>query len=708
MNITIKNIQIQKAGPLQNFQRELGKLNLIFGLNESGKTYLVEFLLQSLFRVSNQWNNRDSLLEGTVEVIGLQDDPVFFSPGSNRKLEDYWKDAETGLPSNLSRLLVIKGGELALSSGVPGGISRDVLKTALTSQAVLDDIWRSIQSTIRNTDLENGRFVGKNMGKLKEHNNLEKELGRLTKLLKQIEDSYSRGPARQIELRLGKIQEGLKEQLEAKQHLAYQIGKNIRELQTENDSANKKVLTEQRDRIRDFNQGKAELSFLRDRHQELRQKGQGYSWLNAAIEIWEEKSLEELTKPPKALGIAAFLSLAVGLLLFAIEVYLKPVNLAWISGGLSLFGFSATLYFVIKTLNWANLAKISNERKEIQRKFEEDFGFRPDGLADLREQKEKLQEIHFKGQTTKSLIDEKNTRLELLNQRIQSAFEQLLGKEIDPDDWQFTIDQLAGQQEELTTKINKLKLRLSKLDVSENSQREEPTQIDFDPELFNSLQNQEIKLRTDLESYLSKLETFKVRACERTGDDINTPWQDIYYHLQIHHKELEAEFKRLTAEIVAGIGMTSVLTHLREEEDQKIVQSLNDASVIDLITKFTKNYHRLDLVDNQLFVQGNYARYPLQDLSTGTREQILLALRLGIASQVSGGEPLFLILDDAFQHSDWQRRVSLVESTVELSNYGWQVIYLSMDEQIRDLFLSRAGTTLKNDFQYFDLNRILQ
>jgi hypothetical protein len=703
MNIAIKNIRIQKAGPLHQFQQELGKLNLIFGLNESGKTYLVEFLLQSLFRLSKKWSIRDSLLEGTVDVVGLRDDPISFSPGSNRKLEDYWKDAETGLPSNLSRLLVIKGGELALSSAGPGGITRDELKTALTSQAILDEIWGSIQPTIRNADFENGRFLGKNMGKLKEHDRLEKELGSLKRLLNQIEESYSQGPARQLELQMDKVQEGLSQQLEAKQHLAYQIGKKIRELQTQNESANEKNLTEQRDRIRDFKQGKADLSSLWDQHQELRQNSQGYSWLKAALEIWEEKALEKLTKPPEALGIAAFLSLAAGLFLLALEVYIKPGNLSWIGAGLSVFGFSTTLYFVIKTLNWANLAEISRERKEIQRKFEEDFGFRPEGLADLREQKERLQEIHFKAQTTQSLIDEKNNRLELLNQRIQSVFEQLGGEEIDPEAWQITIDLLAKQQEELKAKIIELKLRLSKLDVPENAQREDPAHIDYDQEIYTSLQNQETKLRVDLENYLSGLEAFKIRACERTGDDINTPWPDIYYHLQTHHRELDAEYKRLTAEIVAGIGLTNVLTQLREEEDQKIVQSLNDSSVIDLITKITRNYHQLDLVDNQIFAQGKYARYPLQDLSTGAREQILLAIRLGIASQVSGGVPLFLILDDAFQHSDWQRRVSLVESTVELANHGWQVIYLSMDEHIRDLFLKLAEPVLDKDFQKVDL-----
>jgi uncharacterized protein YhaN len=163
------------------------------------------------------------------------------------------------------------------------------------------------------------------------------------------------------------------------------------------------------------------------------------------------------------------------------------------------------------------------------------------------------------------------------------------------------------------------------------------------------------------------------------------------------------EYKHLTAEIVAEIGLTDVLIRLRGAEDQKIVKALNDPEVANLILKITGKYHRLDLIDDQLYAYDDYSHYPLQNLSTGAREQVLLALRLGIASQLCAGDTLFLILDDAFQHSDWQRRIALVESTVALAKDGWQVIYLSMDEHIRDLFLHIAKPAMKKDFLQIDL-----
>jgi len=45
-----------------------------------------------------------------------------------------------------------------------------------------------------------------------------------------------------------------------------------------------------------------------------------------------------------------------------------------------------------------------------------------------------------------------------------------------------------------------------------------------------------------------------------------------------------------------------------------------------------------------------------------------------------------LILDDAFQHSDYVKRPILVKTLFQLANDGWQIIYLTMDDHIRDLF----------------------
>ena len=101
--------------------------------------------------------------------------------------------------------------------------------------------------------------------------------------------------------------------------------------------------------------------------------------------------------------------------------------------------------------------------------------------------------------------------------------------------------------------------------------------------------------------------------------------------------------------------------------------------------------------------KDNYGRYRVSDLSTGAREQVLLGLRIGFASRLLDGTPLFLILDDAFQHSDWVRRERLVEKLFTLAKDGWQINYFTMDDHIRMLFESSAKKAGIDQYQTITL-----
>ena len=106
---------------------------------------------------------------------------------------------------------------------------------------------------------------------------------------------------------------------------------------------------------------------------------------------------------------------------------------------------------------------------------------------------------------------------------------------------------------------------------------------------------------------------------------------------------------------------------------------------------------RLSPEKDLVLVSDDDDLYPLSELSTGVREQIFLALRMGFASRAMGGETGFLILDDAFQHSDWSRREKLVSQILSLVQSGWQVFYFTMDDHIRGLF-QKIGSEMGDGF----------
>ena len=69
MTLRIDRIKVNRGGPLgSDFELEPGDLNLIYGQNETGKTYLVESLIRFLFKTNRgapvDWDLRDWDIKG--------------------------------------------------------------------------------------------------------------------------------------------------------------------------------------------------------------------------------------------------------------------------------------------------------------------------------------------------------------------------------------------------------------------------------------------------------------------------------------------------------------------------------------------------------------------------------------------------------------------------------------------------------------------
>ena len=223
MPIHLSKITLNKLGPLGTNSYDLGSLNLFYGKNETGKTFLVEFLLQSIFRQASSWDLRDIPGKGSVTIEGLQEKPVNFTLSAGKKIEDFWEEKVLGLPLNMARLLVVKGGELDFSAGTPGGVSRVDLISALTSKELLDQIKSGIKPTIQKAKIIKQEIQGANRPPLKNQRELRAQIQKLGFIQDQIEKTYSRGPIHQIEIQLNQIQEALVYQEQAKGYYAYQL-----------------------------------------------------------------------------------------------------------------------------------------------------------------------------------------------------------------------------------------------------------------------------------------------------------------------------------------------------------------------------------------------------------------------------------------------------------------------------------------------------
>ncbi len=703
MPIRLDKINVKNLGPLDSLDLKLGSLNLIYGQNETGKTFLVEFLLGSIFRHASKWNLREIPGIGSVTVSGLTEEPTSFSPTTKKKIEDYWEDDELGLPLNMARLLVVKGGELDLA-GTPGGVNREVLKTALTSEVLLDHIRNPISKTIQGAVLVGQEIQGANRGILKDRQDLYSENQKLRDLLDKVENEYSQGPLRQLEINITEIQHGLKAQESAKHYAAYKLREEFNNLSHKKNILSDEVIGDLRKKLHDFTSDEARLSEREKDLKKHQEASEHYPWLESAISIWESRSLDATKKPTRWLTYIGMPLLLIGIILLGINDLVPMFNFLWIGLPLAMIAIGMIFYSTFRLQQWTSSITETEERQSIQEEYKTRFGKTLRGLSVLQEKMKSIQKYYFQVEPLEKEIQDKRTKQIQRKSGLEKLFESLPGKTIQEKNWEKSLQDLKTKSDELTALIHTLDIELEKLNVPEEQVQEKPVGEEYNPQRVIDLQDELGTLENELEDKQQTLSSLKQVICHETGDDITISWEEALFHLRTITEKKKRVYRELTGRIVAEIGVVQILDRIENEEDQKIQRDINSKEVTDLLASITGTYNSLDLVDDQVYVNDQYSQHPLSDLSTGAREQIQLALRMGIASRLNSGDPLFLILDDAFQHSDWERRESLVKSVIGLVKQGWQVTYLSMDDHIRDLFLKHGKTNLKKEFKFFTLD----
>lgn len=98
-----------------------------------------------------------------------------------------------------------------------------------------------------------------------------------------------------------------------------------------------------------------------------------------------------------------------------------------------------------------------------------------------------------------------------------------------------------------------------------------------------------------------------------------------------------------------------------------------------LLTQITRGRYEL-LIDDATFRAKDTVRergLALDELSSATRLQVLLAVRLAFVEQQESGHKLPLLLDETLANTDDERADAIIESMIELARDGRQVLYFT-------------------------------
>jgi exonuclease SbcC len=145
-------------------------------------------------------------------------------------------------------------------------------------------------------------------------------------------------------------------------------------------------------------------------------------------------------------------------------------------------------------------------------------------------------------------------------------------------------------------------------------------------------------------------------------------------------------------EILKEDAITSIeiLEKIANEEKTKIVEQFGQRSPVSKIfTGITKGLYtgvefNEETEEIEITLKDEVKLSPWQ-LSGGTYDQLYFSIRLALGEKLLGEEKGFFILDDPFIKASQDRLGVLMEMLKDIRRSGWQIIYFSAKEEVREM-----------------------
>lgn len=308
-----------------------------------------------------------------------------------------------------------------------------------------------------------------------------------------------------------------------------------------------------------------------------------------------------------------------------------------------------------------------------------------------------LEEKNKKEGKLKILINDKDEALNKINNKIKIVFNTY----IEESEWETKISEKIDEHTKLNNEKSKKEGELNGLGISESDYLADDSDAEYSPMTLQSIENKIEEIKQKINDEDQKNKDLKNEICHLIGKDFTIEWNDLIDDLYKAKDDILNKLQDTEARIVAGKIVHDTIREMQKVEDESLIEAINSPEFKKLLKNLTFNYEELFFEDNEgknfdeIKIYGNKGEFYLKDLSTGTKEQVLFALRVTLAEKILG-DKAFFILDDAFQHSDYDRRPKLIDQLFTLADKGWQIIYLTMDDNIRNLFLEK--TSHRNHF----------
>lgn len=164
---------------------------------------------------------------------------------------------------------------------------------------------------------------------------------------------------------------------------------------------------------------------------------------------------------------------------------------------------------------------------------------------------------------------------------------------------------------------------------------------------------------------------------------------DTFEDLLTIERALRVFAQEVEVQSTLAMKAIDILHAIQADEEQRVkgLFSEDDLASRHFRTVTNGAYERVDYDPESgelIVIRPNEEALRAYALSSGTYDQLYMATRLSLAARLLGGEPGFFLLDDPFLTSDSKRLSLQLEILQDLAAEGWQIVYFSVKEEVRD------------------------
>lgn len=629
--MNISRVRVERYGPLRTDIEFGGGVQLVTGPNESGKTLLVEAVLEMLTGKSPSGSRVE---ESAAGFLVVSDESEETRLDVNRTLVDYYNETEGFdlTPAELRNVFVIRDADLQIrDSSFYESVTERI--TGLRTSEI-----RGLKEEVRDRGLLTpGCSLRNNQGnnKPKQQRDAAKELrGDVEEYLDSSEELESlesnlfdaRRRERVLSARIGDIQSAREwEEIDSYEKTVGRLESALVERESLPDA-------EAVERLRSGLEG---VSDVGGSHGEL--AGRKERWRSFALVGWVATVLSFL-------GFGLLGMPTIGIVVAVLSLLLTGVS---------------TYMWLIASRRIGEHQRAKSEILDDAR----DVGITVESVDELRTE---VGEIERERSESTRTIDQ--------------ALGELRGLDIETDDPEAVIDRatevLAGRRAALPDV--EIEFSQSKLDEAEADLERVREKID---ELEAALADHDEALRRFGDR------TRRVKFEYFTGEPLDLEISNLEA-LELLVERLDSFVETIEGNAAVARDTHEILEAMEQSEGEKVERLFGDesraTSIFEAITDEAYETVRYE-ADEETIVVEHRQRGSLtpRELSRGACDQLYFCIRVALAEEILGGEPGFLLMDDALLASDavrLERQVALLE---ELANDGWQVIYLTAKEDAR-------------------------